>query len=324
MKRPLEKSDGGMASSAVRPAAVQPAALTRSVSVSLSTIRGRMADYLELTKPRISVLVLLVTAVGFCFGSTAGVDLLLMANALFGTALVAVGANTLNQYMEWRFDRLMHRTAGRPIPAGRITPAEAGVFGVSSAVAGLAWLTLLVNWYAAFLAAVTIGLYLLAYTPLKRLTILNTLVGAVPGALPPMIGFAAASGRIDVQAWILFAIVFTWQMPHFFAIAWMYREDYARGGYRMISTADADGFKTGGWIVTWTVALVAVSFLPVWAGTAGAAYCVGTTALGVFLALVGLRTAARRSTSSARLMLLASVVYLPALMLLMLFDRVGA
>lgn len=319
MKTPFEKSDGGLASSAIR-STVLPA----TASVTLSTIRGRFADFFALTKPRISILVLLVTAVGFCFGSAAGIDLLLMAHTLFGTALVAVGANSLNQYMEREYDRLMDRTADRPIPSGRITPAEARFFGVSSGVAGLAWLTLLVNTYAALLAAATLGLYLLVYTPLKRITILNTLVGAVPGALPPVIGFAAARGAIDLQAWLLFLVVFTWQMPHFFAIAWMYRSDYACAGYRMISTVDADGSKTGGWIVAWTVVLIAVSFLPVWVGFAGPAYAFGAGALGVLLILVGLRTAIRRSTGSARSMLLASVIYLPALMLLMLFDRVGA
>lgn len=319
MNTPFEKSDGGLASSAVPSTALPP-----TVSVALSTIRGRFADYLALTKPRISILVLMVTAVGFCFGSTAGIDPVLMIQTLVGTALVAVGANSLNQYMERAYDRLMPRTADRPIPAGRITPAEAQIFGLSSAVAGLAWLSLLVNTYAAFLAAATIVLYLLVYTPLKRLTSLNTLVGAVPGALPPMIGFAAARGGIDPQAWLLFLIVFTWQMPHFFAIAWMYRSDYALGGYRMISTADADGSRTGGWIVAGTVALFAVSVLPAWIGYAGMAYAFGAAALGFVLILVGLRTAVRRSTGSARLMLLASVIYLPALMLLLLFDRVGA
>lgn len=304
--------------------AASRAALSTPTVASFPAILGRLADYVELTKPRISVLVLLVTAVGFCLGSVGGIDPLLLAHTLIGTALVAAGANTLNQYLERRFDRLMRRTANRPIPAGRISGSEAKAFGSVISAAGGLYLLLLVNWPATLLAAATSGLYLFVYTPLKRRTIYNTMIGAVPGALPPLIGFAAAHGGLAAPGWALFAVLFVWQLPHFFAIAWVYREDYERGGYRMLPSADRDGSRTGRWVVGYSIVLGIVSLFPAWLGTVGAAYLVGATVLGLGLLAVGIGLARGRSTGSARLMVAASVVYLPALMILLLVDRMGA
>lgn len=310
---PMEKSDGGIASAAIAPAA----------AISTSAWE-RCRDYFELTKPRIGVLVLLVTAVGFCLGSAGAVDLLRLCHALIGTALVAAGANTLNQYIERRQDRLMRRTAGRPIPSGRIRPSDARSFGIAISIAGAAYLLILTNGAAALLAIATSVLYLFVYTPLKRRTIYNTMVGAVPGALPPLIGFAAASGRIDLIGWALFGVLFVWQLPHFFAIAWVYRDDYSRGGYRMLSSVDADGRRTGRWVVGYSALLVAVSLTPAWVGFGGSAYAIGAFALGGALLGIGLRMRRLRTIGSARLMVAATVAYLPLLMLMLLLDRLVA
>jgi heme o synthase len=284
-------------------------------------LRMRLADYCILGKVRISLLVLVVTAIGFCLGSKGPVDLALLVHTLLGTGLVAIAANTLNQYMERQFDRLMVRTADRPIPAGRLTANEALTFGAVCAVVGLIYMILTVNRWATTLAAATLILYLFAYTPLKRRTVLNTWVGALPGALPPMIGFAAAHGRLNALAWTLFAILFVWQLPHFFAIAWMYREDYARGGYRMLSVADPSGTATRRQSVALCVVMLVVSLAPSLLGYAGAYALVGAVILGVAWLAVAVRMARRLNDANARLMLLASVVYLPALMMLLLLDR---
>ncbi|MEK6643428.1 MAG: heme o synthase [Planctomycetota bacterium] len=315
MKRPLEKSDAGVVVGSASGALV-------SVAPSLPTLlRMRFADYCILGKLRISVLVLIVTAIGFCLGSRGDVGLLALMHALIGTALVAISANTLNQYMERDFDRLMVRTADRPIPAGRLTPGEAMLFGVVCGVVGLVYLWLTTNAWATGLSAATLFLYLFAYTPLKRRTAWNTWIGAVPGALPPMIGFAAAHDGLATTAWLLFAILFVWQLPHFFAIAWMYREDYARGGYRMLSTVDPTGRATRVQTVGLSVLMVAVSVLPTLLGFAGMIAAAGAVVLGAGLVYAATRMARDLSYSTARTMLLASVIYLPLLMALLLLDR---
>jgi len=317
MKTPLEKNDGAGASSAAAPSALSaPAVLV------FGAARARLADYIELTKPRISLLVLLVTAVGFALASPEAIDSALMAHTLLGTALVAFAANALNQLIERDADRLMRRTAARPIPSGRLGSSQACAFGTAAALIGSSYLALTVNLLAALLAAATIGLYLFAYTPLKRRSVYNTLVGAVPGALPAMIGFAAARDAVTAPAWMLFAIVWVWQLPHFFAIAWMYREDYTRGGFRMLSRADPDGVRTGRWVVVCSVVLLLVSLLPFWMGVAGGAYGAGAAMFGTVLLLVGIRSSVLRTAGGARIMVIASVVYLPALLILMLLDRV--
>lgn len=309
---PFEKGDAGGA------VGTAPPLMAPSLPVLL---RMRFADYCILSKLRISVLVLIVTAIGFCLGTRGDVGLLALANAIIGTALVAIAANTLNQYMEREFDRLMIRTADRPIPAGRLTPAEAMAFGVVCGVVGLAYLWIATNPLATGLAAITLFLYLFAYTPLKRYTAWNTWVGAIPGALPPMIGFAAAHNGLATPAWLLFAILFVWQLPHFFAIAWMYREDYARGGYRMLSTVDPTGRATRVQTVALTILMIAVSLAPTIMGFAGAYAGTGALLLGAGLLVIAVRMARYLSHSTARAMLLATVIYLPLLMTLLVLDR---
>ena len=288
-----------------------------------SSMARRIADYAELSKLRISMLVLLVTAVGFCMGSPTSVDVILLVNVLLGTALVAIAANTMNQVVERDYDRLMQRTQDRPIPSGRIGAGEALIFGGMSAIIGVLYLALTVNSLCAMLAATTFILYVALYTPLKRVTSWNTLVGAVPGALPPVIGFAGAANRLDVMAGLLFAIVFVWQMPHFFSIAWIYREDYTRGGYKMLSVADPSGSATGRQTILYSIVLIAVSVVPTLAGLAGVGFAMAAILLGVAQLLVGVRMAVLRSAPSARLMLLASVIYLPAIMLSLLLTRIS-
>lgn len=314
---PLEQRDAGVsAGTASTGVIVAPA------STLPSLLRMRLADYCILGKVRISVLVLIVTAVGFCMGARGPVSVPLLLHTLIGTCLVAIAANTLNQYMERDFDRLMIRTADRPIPAGRMTPNEALVFGAISGVLGTAYLLLFVNLWAVALAAATILLYLFAYTPLKRLSAWNTWVGAVPGALPPLIGFAAARQSLDAMAWTLFAVLFVWQLPHFFAIAWMYREDYARGGYLMLSTVDPTGRSTRRQTVGLTALLVPVTLLPWMLGFVGPAALLGATLAGVVLFGFAMNMARGLTHASARLMLLASVIYLPVLMMFYLLDRI--
>ena len=317
MNRPLDQHDGGVTSAATTGAFVAPRVGTAV------TLRGRLADYWELCKPRISVMVLVVTAIGYGLGSVEAVRVLGLLSAVFGTALVAVGANIINQVMERDFDRLMRRTRQRPIPSGRLTAAEATAFGGACAVMGLVYLLLVVNPLSAVLAGITIALYLLVYTPAKRRTIHNTLIGAVPGALPPMIGYAAARGELTPAAWALFAILFVWQLPHFFAIAWMYRDDYARGGYRMLPSADLDGRRTGRWIVGYSIVLLAVSLAPWALQMAGVVYAVVAAVLGVGLLAVGWGCLRERSEAAARRMLLASIIYLPVLFFMLWINRVG-
>ena len=301
------------------------AAFVRSLPVEFVEIapRTRLADYCTLIKLRLSLLVLVVTAVGFCLGTSGSLDILRLIHVLIGTALVAFSANALNQYIEHEHDRVMARTANRPIPAGRMLPTEALTFGLAAGLTGLAYLALIVNATAAALAAATSVLYLAAYTPLKRKTWLNTFFGAVPGALPPVIGYAAASGRMDAPAWMLFLIVLVWQVPHFYAIAWLYRKDYAAAGYRMLSVVDRTGRQLARQSVAFSIALLGVSLLPRLAGYAGDAYFVGAATLGVGLLITAARLARRRTQSNARLMLAGSLVYLPTLMAFLLLDRLG-
>jgi protoheme IX farnesyltransferase len=316
---PLEQSDGGLPAGASVSELVRPLGLR-----AVSGLADRLADLLVLTKPRISVLVLLVTAAAFCLASDQPIPIALLWHTLLGTALVAGSANALNQYMERDFDRLMQRTSRRPIPAGRLAPVSALLFGAVVGLLGLIYLVVLVNSPTAAVAATTLFAYLLAYTPLKRRTVLNTWVGAVPGALPPVIGFAAAGQAAHPMAWILFAVLYLWQLPHFFAIAWMYREDYADGGFKMLAVADPTGARTARHSVGWSIALMAASLAPVMLGLAGSGYAVGAIVLGALLVFVALRLAACRQRERARSLLLASVLYLPALLGLLLLERAWA
>lgn len=285
---------------------------------------ARVAALFELAKPRIAALVLVATAAGFFMGLPTGADwrvLPVMLHTLVGVALVAAGANALNHWWEAEYDARMARTAGRPIPSGRLAAGEVLAFGTGSGVLGIAWLWWFVGTLPAGLAALTLLLYVVAYTPLKRVTSLSVYVGAVPGALPPVIGWVSAAGALTTEAWPLFAILFLWQLPHFAAIAWLYREDYARAGYPMLSVLDPEGHRTNLHMMTHSVGLLVVSLLPVVRGSAGAVYALGAMGLGLAFLGFGMHFVMNRSTASARLHLLASVSYLPVLCAFLLADK---
>jgi len=279
--------------------------------------------YLELSKARLSAMVVLTTAVGFIMGApalTAGAwGRLLLTIA--GTSLAAGGANALNQLLERRRDAMMRRTRGRPLPSGAMSPMHGLLFALVAVYAGLAILGLAVSLGAMGLALATILIYILLYTPLKTRSTLNTLVGAVCGAIPPMIGWVAASGSLDRGAWILGGLLFVWQIPHFFALAWMYRRDYARGGFKMLPVLDPSGRLTGQVVVLMSLGLLPMGLAATLFGLAGWVYAVGSIALGTWLLVVGLRLYATRSDESARRLFLASIVYLPLLLGLMMLDR---
>lgn len=281
----------------------------------------RLQDFLALTKARLTMLVLFAAAVGFFLAAGSQPDYTLLAHMLFGTALVAAGSSALNQVLERNNDKLMARTRNRPLPAGRMTPANALNLGASLAIGGMLYLALTVNVYTAMLAALTLGLYVFAYTPLKRVTTLNTLVGAVPGALPPLIGWTAAGGTIDARAWTLFAIMLLWQLPHFLAIAWIYREDYAAAGFKMLPVVDPDGASAGRQIILHTLTLLPVSLLPFFMHLTGELYFAAAVVLGLAFLGFGIHFAWKRTDRAARQLFLASVAYLSVLLALMIFDR---
>jgi protoheme IX farnesyltransferase len=286
-----------------------------------TSIRQRLTDYLALTKPRVVLMVLITTFVGYYLGATSGIDAWPLAHTLLGTALAAGGTLTLNQFMERHRDARMHRTRTRPLPDGRLAPVEALVFGIALATVGLAYLACFVGPLAAGLTA-TIGVtYLLLYTPLKPVTSLCSLVGAVPGALPPVVGWAAARGEVGFEAWLLFAIMFLWQVPHTLAIGTLYREDYARAGIRVLPVVDWSGRSTGMHSVTNCLALLPVALMPTLVGMAGRVYFVA--ALAASIAFLACAIALMRSGTArdARRLLLASLVYLPVLLAIMAFDK---
>lgn len=295
-----------------------------TLHVAPTTDRSWMGIAAELVKARLTFLVLLTASVGFYLGSSGRVDFLLMFHLLTGTGILACGAATLNQFLERRWDAKMRRTRDRPLPAGQLQPETARVFGVVCCVAGLGYLALLTNLQTSLLGALTVGLYLFFYTPLKRVTWLNTWVGAVPGALPPLMGWVAAHGEITVGGAALFAIQFLWQIPHFLAIAWLYRADYAGAGFRMLSGADPTGRKTGWCAVVHAVLLLGASLLPVACGLAGTVYLAGALALGIAFAGTAVRLATERTLRRARQLFWASILYLPLLFGLLVLDRVRA
>ena len=280
-----------------------------------------MKDYIELTKPRITWLILMSTAVGYFFGHSGAWEIWSVLHTLLGTALIASGTAALNQWYEHEADFKMRRTAGRPIPSGRLTPGRALQFGILLSALGFAELSWGVNWLSAFLGLITLLSYLFLYTPLKSRTPLSTLVGAFPGAMPPMIGYAASSGALDTQAWTLFAILFLWQFPHFLAIAWMYREDYERAGILMLPVVQPSGEATARQIVLYSLALIPVSLIPSLLGMSGNIYFVGALALGLWYLYSGIRVARDRTILRARTVLMVSVIYLPLIYGLMLLDR---
>jgi protoheme IX farnesyltransferase len=288
---------------------------------ALPLIRSRWQDFVELTKPRIAVLVLFTVAIGALLARHGTVNWEQLLHTLLGTALVAAGASALNQLLERHTDALMRRTENRPLPAGRLQPLEVLVFGVTLGVLGTIYLAVsLRHPLAAGVAALTFLSYVLLYTPLKRRTTLNTLVGAVPGALPPVIGWTAATGRLDREALVLFLILFLWQVPHFLAIAWIYREDYGRAGLRMLPVIDTAGSMTGRQMVVYCLALLPVSLMPVLFQQAGLVYGVGALALGLYFLRAACGFVGEKSPTQARRVLRASLLYLPALLALLLIE----
>jgi protoheme IX farnesyltransferase len=294
--------------------------VTRAVTQEM-TLRGKLMAYVELTKPRITFLIVLTAAAGFCLGARGGLDYLLFAHAMIGIGLLSSGIAALNQYMERDLDARMRRTALRPLPTGKLAAMEAFAFGAGLTVLAEAYLALLVNPLSAFLGLFVIVGYLFMYTPLKTRTTLSTVVGAFPGAMPPLIGWAAASNNVTAGAWELFAILFLWQFPHFLAIAWMYREDYERAGIVMLPVVEPEGRITGRQIVAYTVMLLPVSLLPVLSGISGMVYFYGAIALGLLFLYSSLSAAISKSRQHARRLLLASVIYLPLLFGLMVLNQ---
>ncbi len=298
-----------------------PAAGLHPPTTVSSATQRRVADFVSLTKPRLNLLVLITTLAGLYLASPEGVEAALLANTLIGTALVAGGAAALNQVWERRTDALMRRTSTRPLPGGRLKTEDGAWFGVLLSVLGLAQLAFGVNVTAAAVAAATLLSYVLVYTPLKVRTPLATLVGGIPGALPAVIGWSAATGRISLPALVLFGIVFCWQMPHFFAIAWLFKDDYARAGIPLLPVLEPDGRRTGQQTLIYTAALWPVSLLPAVIGLAGVPYMLVATALGMRFVWLALRFARDRSMGNARTLFLFSITYLPLLLGALVADR---
>ncbi len=282
---------------------------------------GLLADYVALTKPRLNCLVVATSATGYYLGGRGSTDVMAMTQAVAGTALAAGGAAVLNQLYERETDALMRRTRLRPLPDGRVAPADARIFGIALSLAGLLLLAARANWLAAGLALATILVYLIVYTPMKRRTPLSTLVGAVPGALPVLIGWTASHGSVALGGATLFTIVFLWQIPHFMAIAWLYRDDYGKAGFPMLPVIDPQGRRAGRQAVRYAAALVPVSLAPTFAGISGTVYFVSALVLGLALLVLAVRFAATRNDRAARALFLGSITYLPLLWIVMIAGR---
>ncbi len=304
---------------ALRPAAEPELA----AAVTLPIAQRRAADFFELTKPRVVAMVVLTTLLGYYLAADpTAFGWLRLAVTLLGTALAAGGTMALNQYLERDLDAQMHRTRQRPLPDGRLAPRDALLFGVAITVGGLLILLVAVDPVAAAVTAATSVSYLFAYTPLKPRTSLCTLIGAVPGALPPLTGWAAASGTLDAAAWTIFAIMFVWQIPHSLAIAQLYRDDYARAGFRLLPVVDPDGASTRRQILTYSLSLLSVGMLPTLAGIAGPIYCIASLALGIGFAAAAFRLMRSSAIADARRVMFASLLYLPFLLAIMAADKV--
>jgi len=282
----------------------------------------QVGDFVTLTKPRVNLLVLVTTVIGFHLGNRGGAtDLALLVNTVMGTFLVASGAAAFNQVLERDVDARMQRTMMRPLPDRRITLRDATLFAAALSGIGVLQLAFGANGLAAAVAAITLASYVLIYTPLKKVTSLATVIGAVPGALPPLIGWSAAHGAITLEAWVLFAIVFFWQMPHVLAVSWVYRDDYERGGIRVLPVEDPGGRSTAFQIVNYSAALVPVSLMPTIVGLAGRVYFAGAIVLGAAILVLAIRFAQDRTVIRAKTLFLASIAYLPVLWVLMLANR---
>jgi heme o synthase len=281
----------------------------------------KLGAYIALTKPDVSFLVLMTTGAGFYMGARGPIPWLHMLHVIFGTMMIAAGTAALNHYLERESDRVMRRTASRPLPTGQLAPGEALRFGLGLALAGAVDLYSAAGYVAGLLGVFTSLSYLLAYTPLKKRTVWATFVGAIPGAIPPMIGWTAATGKLDTGAWLLFAILFLWQFPHFHAISWMYREDYARAGILMLPVVDKDGSRTFRQIVLYAASLVAVSLLPAIMGFAGVLYFFGALVTCTGLVQVCLWAASAKTNTRAKWLMHATVLHIPILLGLMMYDK---
>ena len=293
-----------------------------AIPAALAAEKSWSAVFADLVKARLTSLVLATTAVGFYLGERGPANWLLMWHTLFGTGLVASGAAALNQLLERDYDAKMRRTASRPLPSGRLQPATVAIFGGAASVAGLIYLAALVNLITSVIGAVTLVSYLFIYTPLKRLTWANTLVGAIPGALPPLMGWTAARNELGNEGWALFAILAFWQLPHFFAIAWMYRDEYAKAGFIMLPNVDPDGSRTAQQAVSNTIALMIVSLAPFVFGMSGKVYLASALIFGAAFLLCAFQFSRRLNLASARQLFFASILYLPALLAVMCWDKI--
>ena len=283
--------------------------------------REKLAAYVELTKPRIAFMLVLTSAAGFYLGADKGFNWVLFANSMVGITLLALGVATLNQVWERNTDALMERTAKRPLPTQKLTFYEALVFGSSLCLSAEIYLAFLVNVLTAVLGLVVIVGYILLYTPLKTRTSASTAIGALPGAMPPLMGWTAAANEITLGAWILFALLFLWQFPHFLAIAWMYRDQYAKAGILMLPVVEPDGKITARQIIIFTIFLIAISLAPFFFGIAGVIYLIGASVLGLWFLAASIQAARAKSVEKARKLLLVSVLYLPLIFALMVFDH---
>jgi protoheme IX farnesyltransferase len=279
-------------------------------------------DFYELVKPRMNLLILGTTTVGFSIAARTTAEWTRLPNTLFGTALCAASAAILNQYLEREYDGLMPRTAQRPLPTGRIAPVHALVLGIVTGILGGLYLLLFVNWMTAMLGSATLLSYVLVYTPLKRVTTLNTIVGAIPGAVPPMMGWTAVTGSLAAPAWALFGVLFVWQIPHFLAIATLYREDYRLGGFKMLPVNDPTLRATGRQILLYSAAMLPVSLLPTMVGVSGEIYTIAAVLLGVGFFAFCMSCATRRTRAEARKLFFASIIYLPVLLAVLMLDRI--
>jgi heme o synthase len=292
-------------------------------AMALPATRSRAIDYVALAKPRLNLLVIVSALAGYIMGGGGTASPVLLLSMLVGTALVAGGASAFNQAIERETDALMRRTRLRPLPDGRLHPAEALVFAGSVSATGLFILAAGANVLSAAVALATLVSYVAIYTPLKRRTSFATVIGAIPGALPPVIGWAAATGTLSPGAWVLFGIVFLWQLPHFLAIAWIYRDDYARAGFPMLPVIEPDGRSTGRQALVYTAALLPLSLAPTIAGMAGTVYFVSALVLTLLFLALALRFARSRSVPDARRLFFASIAYLPVLWIVMIAGRVA-
>jgi protoheme IX farnesyltransferase len=297
-------------------------ATAQPLSAAASVEKSWFAVFADLVKARLTLLVLLTTMVGFYVGYPGPIDVLLLIHAMLGTALVAAGASALNQFLEREHDAKMQRTEDRPLPSGRLQPGTVLLLGGISSGLGLIYLTLIVNPLTGLLGAATLGSYLFVYTPLKRITTLNTVVGAIPGALPPLMGWTAARGEISPGGWALFAILFFWQLPHFLAIAWIYREEYSRAGFVMLPVVDPTGERTGRQAVSHTLGLLPFSLCPFVFHLAGPVYLAGAILLGAAYLWFAVQFSRQLTVSGARRLFFMSIIYLPLLLGLMVLDKV--